>query len=174
MPVCVSGDRRRNVACVMGCAEVHGLPARQIKSGWFPAGDVHCQQQLVESLCLLNLHAIDKSSDQTAPSRARIPARVLTRRVARQMGSEVGFVDEYIQSYRQLANESVDDFMSRLKLQTFRFHLRDDGEINECVLEQFIAGRHQTQGQCQKHSLTFTSEQAIAIGRIFKAPIAHS
>ena len=42
VPVCVSGDRRRNVACVLGCAEVCGLPARQIKSGWFPADDVDC------------------------------------------------------------------------------------------------------------------------------------
>ena len=36
--VCV----RRNVACVLGCADVRGLPARQIKSGWFPADDVDC------------------------------------------------------------------------------------------------------------------------------------
>ena len=42
MPVCASGDRRRNVACVLGCAEVRGLPARQIKSGSFPADDVNC------------------------------------------------------------------------------------------------------------------------------------
>ena len=41
-PVCASGDQRRNVACVLGCAEVRGLPARQIKSGWFPANDVDC------------------------------------------------------------------------------------------------------------------------------------
>ena len=40
-PVCASGDGRRNVACVMGCAEVRGLPARQIKIGWFPADDVN-------------------------------------------------------------------------------------------------------------------------------------
>ena len=42
MPVCARGDRRRNVACVLGCAEVRGLPARKIKSGWFPADDVDC------------------------------------------------------------------------------------------------------------------------------------
>ena len=42
VPVCASGDRRQNVACVLGCAEVRGLPARQIKSGWFPADDVNC------------------------------------------------------------------------------------------------------------------------------------
>ena len=32
VPVCASGDRRRNVACVLDCAEVRGLPARRIKS----------------------------------------------------------------------------------------------------------------------------------------------
>ena len=42
VPVCASGDGWQNVACVMGCAEVRGLPARQIKSGWFPADDVDC------------------------------------------------------------------------------------------------------------------------------------
>ena len=40
VPVCTSGNRQRNVACVLGCAEVRGLPARRIKSGWFPADDV--------------------------------------------------------------------------------------------------------------------------------------
>ena len=34
-------DQGENVACVMGCAKVRGLPARQIKSGWFPADDVN-------------------------------------------------------------------------------------------------------------------------------------
>ena len=36
------GDQGENVVCVMGCAEVRGLPARQIKSGWFPTDDVNC------------------------------------------------------------------------------------------------------------------------------------
>ena len=40
--ICASGDRGRNVACVLDCAEVRGLPARRIKSGWFPADDVDC------------------------------------------------------------------------------------------------------------------------------------
>ena len=39
--LCAGGDQGENVACVMGCAEVRGLPARQIKSGWFPADDVN-------------------------------------------------------------------------------------------------------------------------------------
>ena len=39
--LCAGGDQGTNVACVMGCAEVRGLPARQIKSGWFPADDVN-------------------------------------------------------------------------------------------------------------------------------------
>ena len=79
VPVCASGDRRRNVACVMGCAEVHGLPARQIKSGWFPADDVNWSTTAwsIVSLSLI-LHAIDKCSDRTAPTRARLPARVPT------------------------------------------------------------------------------------------------
>ena len=38
--LCTGSGRRRNVACVLDCAEVRGLPARQIKSGWFPADDV--------------------------------------------------------------------------------------------------------------------------------------
>ena len=44
MPVCASGNRRRNVACVLDCAEVRGLPACQIKSGWFPADEVDCSK----------------------------------------------------------------------------------------------------------------------------------
>ena len=76
MPVCASGDRRRNVACVFDCAEVRGLPARQIKSGWFPADG----QQLRGLSVSLNLHDINKSSGRTAHrrARARLPARVLT------------------------------------------------------------------------------------------------
>ena len=40
--LCAGGDQGENVAWVMGCVEVRGLPARQIKSGWFPADDVNC------------------------------------------------------------------------------------------------------------------------------------
>ena len=40
--LCAGGDQGKNVACVLGCAEVRGLPARQLKSGWFPADDVDC------------------------------------------------------------------------------------------------------------------------------------
>ena len=45
--VCAGGDRRGNVVSVTCCAEVRGLPARPIKSGWFPTDDVNCQQLLV-------------------------------------------------------------------------------------------------------------------------------
>ena len=34
--LCAGDGRRRDVACVIGCAEVRGLPARQIKAGGFP------------------------------------------------------------------------------------------------------------------------------------------
>ena len=80
-----NGDRRRNVACVLGCAEVRGLPARQIKSGWFPADDVDCSTTAWSIVSVsLNLHDLNKSSGRTAPTRARLPAGVPTRRVARQ------------------------------------------------------------------------------------------
>ena len=39
--LCAGGDQGENVACVLGCAEVRGLPARQLKSGWFSADDVN-------------------------------------------------------------------------------------------------------------------------------------
>ena len=40
--LCLCGDQGENVACVLGCAEVRGLPARQIKSGRLPADDANC------------------------------------------------------------------------------------------------------------------------------------
>ena len=79
MPVCASGDRRRNVACVLGCAEVRGLPARQIKSGWFPRRRCRLFNNcVVYSLSVsLNLHDINKSSGRTA-HRQRVPPSART------------------------------------------------------------------------------------------------
>ena len=69
----------------------------------------------------------------------------------------------YLQSYRQQDCESVDDFITRLKLQAQKCDFRDDRESNERVLEQFIAGiRHM---ELQKVLLStaqdFTTEQAL-------------
>ena len=48
----------------------------------------------------------------------------------------------YLQKLRQQENESVDDFISRLKLQAFKCNLRDDKEFEDRVIEQLIAGTY--------------------------------
>ena len=45
----------------------------------------------------------------------------------------------FLQSYRQQDCESVDDFITRLKLQAQACDFRDDRESNERELEEFIA-----------------------------------
>ena len=65
--LCAGSDQGKNVACVLGCAEVRGLQARQIKSGWFPADDVDCSTTAWSIVSVsLNLHDINKSSGRTA------------------------------------------------------------------------------------------------------------
>ena len=81
----------------------------------------------------------------------------------------------YLQSYRQEYGESVDDFITRLKLQTQKCDFRDDRASNERVLEQFIAGiRHM---ELQKELLStaedFTTEQALERSRTFETSITH-
>ena len=50
----------------------------------------------------------------------------------------------YLQRYVQQENESADDFISRLKLQAYTCAFRDDKELHERVIEQFIAGTRHT------------------------------
>ena len=81
----------------------------------------------------------------------------------------------YLKSYRKQDCDSVDDFITRLKLQTQKCDFCDDREANKRVLEQFIAGiRHmELQKELLSTAQDFTTEQALERGRTFEASIAH-
>ena len=81
----------------------------------------------------------------------------------------------YLQSYRQQDCESVDDFITRLKLQAQKCDFHDDRQSSERVLEQFIAGiRHmELQKELLSTAQDFTIEQALERCRTFEASIAH-
>ena len=70
---------------------------------------------------------------------------------------------------------SVDDFITRLKLQAQKCDFRDDRESNERVLEQFIAGIRymELQKELLSAAQDFATEQTLERGRTFEAPIAH-
>ena len=46
----------------------------------------------------------------------------------------------YLQRYVQQEKESADDFVSRLRLQAYDCEFRDDVDLQERVIEQFVAG----------------------------------
>ena len=75
----------------------------------------------------------------------------------------------------QQENESADDFISRLKLQAYICAFRDDNELHERVIEQFIAGTRHTELQKELlgKDISLTLEKAIEIARTFEAWQSH-
>ncbi len=80
----------------------------------------------------------------------------------------------YLQKFKQQPNESIDDFVSRIKLQAFRCSF-SDAELSERVIEQIIAGtRHaDLQKQLLAKDNTLTLAQAIDLARAFEASLEH-
>lgn len=81
----------------------------------------------------------------------------------------------YLQRFRQKEGESIDDYISRCKLQAFKCKFRDDQEFNERIIEQVISGtRH---AELQKDLLgkdkSYTLDQVLDTGRTFEASDRH-
>ena len=77
----------------------------------------------------------------------------------------------YLQKLCQHENESVDKFVSRLKLQAFKCSLRDDKEFKDQVIEQLIAGTYHSELQKQllARDNSLNLAKAIDIGRMHEA-----
>lgn len=72
-------------------------------------------------------------------------------------------------------DESIDSYVSRVKLQAFKCKFRDEVEIQERVIEQLILGtRHpELQKDLLGKDKTLTLDQAIDIARSYEASIEH-
>jgi len=72
-------------------------------------------------------------------------------------------------------DESIDSYVSRIKLQAFKCQFRDETEIQERVIEQIIMGTRYS--EVQKDLLgkdkKLTLDQAVDIGRSHEASIEH-
>ena len=81
----------------------------------------------------------------------------------------------YLQKLRQHESESVDEFVSRLKLQAFKCSLRDDREFEDRVIEQLIAGTYHSELQKQLLAMdnSLNLAKAIDIGRTHEATLLH-
>ena len=81
----------------------------------------------------------------------------------------------YLQKYAQRGDETVDEFLSRLKLHAKKCEFKDDKEFQDRVIEQFIAGVKYT--DLQKELLgkdkSLTLQQTLEIGRTHEASINH-
>lgn len=73
----------------------------------------------------------------------------------------------YLQKFAQRDSETIDDFLSRLKLHAQKCEFKDDAEFQDRVIEQFIAGVKYT--EVQKDLLgkdkTLTIQQTLDLGR---------
>ena len=81
----------------------------------------------------------------------------------------------YLQKYRQQERETVDAFMSRLKLHAQTCQFRDDQEFSDRVIEQFIAGtRHaELQKQLLAQDDKLNIQQCLDFARTHEASISH-
>ena len=81
----------------------------------------------------------------------------------------------FLQKFTQKEKESIDDFVSRLKLQAYKCDFRDDQELKDRILDQLIAGTSHT--ELQKKLLSkpksLTLDQAIEQGSSYEASVTH-
>ena len=81
----------------------------------------------------------------------------------------------YLQKLRQQENESVDEFVSRLKLQAYKCSLRDDKEFEDRVIEQLIAGTYHNELQKQLLAMdkSLNLAKAVELGKTHEATLLH-
>ena len=80
----------------------------------------------------------------------------------------------FLQQYKQQENESIQDFISRCKLQAQKCDFSNT-ELKERVIEQFVAGTKykELQKELLSKDKSLTLDQAIALGRDHEASIIH-
>ncbi|XP_030855067.1 uncharacterized protein K02A2.6-like [Strongylocentrotus purpuratus] len=81
----------------------------------------------------------------------------------------------YLQKYVQKERESADDYISRLKLQAYDCEFRDDTELQERIIEQFITGTRypELQKDLLGKSKSLTLTQMLELSRTFEASLMH-
>eukprot|EP00057_Strongylocentrotus_purpuratus_P020224 XP_011674698.1 PREDICTED: uncharacterized protein LOC105443347 [Strongylocentrotus purpuratus] len=81
----------------------------------------------------------------------------------------------YLQKYVQKERESADDYISRLKLQAYDCEFRDDTELQERIIEQFITGTRypELQKDLLGKSKSLTLTQMLELSRTFEASQMH-
>lgn len=80
-----------------------------------------------------------------------------------------------MQKLRQQENESVDKFVSRLKLQAYKCSLRDDKEFEDRVIEQLIARTYHNELQKQLMAMdkSLNLAKAVELGKTHEATLLH-
>ena len=81
----------------------------------------------------------------------------------------------YLQTFQQKERESIDDFMSRLKLHAQTCQFRDNTEFSDRVIEQFIAGtlHPNLQKQLLSKDADLTIDQCTDLARTHEAAMVH-
>ena len=81
----------------------------------------------------------------------------------------------YLQRFRQLEGESVDDFISRMRLQAQKCDFRDSTGTDSRLFEQLIAGicHRDLQKELLGKPKETTLEQAIEVCRLYEASVTH-
>ena len=81
----------------------------------------------------------------------------------------------FLQRLKQEDGESMDDYVSRVKLQALKCNFRDDQEFNERVIEQVIIGtcHPEVQKELLAKDKTLSLDQTLDVGRTHEASVQH-
>ncbi|KAL5019152.1 hypothetical protein ScPMuIL_004874 [Solemya velum] len=81
----------------------------------------------------------------------------------------------YLQKLKQNTAESIDDFLTRCKLQALKCKFRDEQEVQERLIEQLVVGtrHHEIQKDLLGKDINLTLAQATELGRVHEASIQH-
>ena len=133
---------------------------------YFSVKNVKAEQQVDHILLFMGSIGLRKYNSWSLPDADAKNANVVWDRFVAQLTPR---------KFRQNDQETVDDFMSRLKLHAQTCHFRDDKEFADRIIEQFIADTKHA--DLQKKLLAeddkLSIDQCLDIARTHEASLSH-
>lgn len=143
----------------------------------FDVKDVQKQKQVSHILLLAGQEGLKRYNSWGLTGEDATDPDVLWKKFEEQLDPVENFriARLWLQKYRQKADDSIDDFVNRCKLQAQKCDFANAEETNDRIIDQLIYGVRYP--DLQKDYLAkdkdMTLEQAITLGRSFEASMSH-
>ena len=104
------------------------------------------------------------------------PEEIWKRFIGQQISSNFRVARFYLQQYRQQEQESIDEYITRCRIQAQKCDFRDEEEFNQRIIDQLISGTRylELQKELLKQDKNLTIEAAITLSKTHEAAMEHA